>query len=89
MLRIQLDFNLDISYKQCRFLKTLLKKDFEFVLSNRDSIIAFYLSFVLLLAKIDFILEEQDYKKDELAAYDTSCIKIIFALLIKVVIFYI
>lgn len=36
----------------------LLKKDFKFILDSRNGIIIFNLSFILLLVKIDFILEE-------------------------------
>lgn len=57
-LKIQLNFSLDISYKQDRFFKTLLKKDFEFILYKANGTITFKLHFILLLGKIDFVLEK-------------------------------
>lgn len=47
--RVLLTLDLDASHKQDRFSKTLSKKSFVFGLSRRDNIIAFNLSFVLLL----------------------------------------
>lgn len=40
---------------------------------------------MVLLAKVDFILKEQGYKKDMLVAYGIGRIKIIFALSTEVV----
>lgn len=58
VLEILLNLSLDICYKNSKFLKTLLEKSLKFVSNNEDSILAFYLSFILLLAKIDLILKK-------------------------------
>lgn len=59
ILRISFDLSPDANYKGGRFFKALSKKNLEFVLSRRDSTIAFNLSLVLLPAEFDFISEEQ------------------------------
>lgn len=66
----------------------MLKKSLEFVLSRRDSIFAFNLSLILLPAKIDLISEKQSYKKDMLITHGISRVKIILALLTKVIALY-
>lgn len=53
------DLGLDTSYRQNKFFKILIKKSFEFILNNKNSIVALNLSFVLLLAEIDLILEKK------------------------------
>lgn len=58
ILEISLHFNLDASHKWGRFFKTLLEKDFKFILNRNNSIIAFNLSFVLLLAEVNLVLEK-------------------------------
>lgn len=88
MLKISLDFNPDATYKGSRFSKILPKKGFEFIPSRKNSTITLNWSFVLLLAKIDLILEEQDEKKDTLRARSTDYVKIVFILLTKVVTLY-
>lgn len=88
VLEILLTFGLDIGHKQDGFSKTLIKKSLKFVPNRREGTIAFNLSFVLLLAKVDPIPEEQDCKRDVLVARGTGCIKIVFALLTEVIIFY-
>lgn len=54
ILRILLNLNLDTGYKCNKFFKTLLK----FVLNKKNGIVTFNLSFMLLPAKIGFILEK-------------------------------
>lgn len=88
ILEIPLNFSPDIGYKQDRFSKALLKKSYEFVLNKKDGFIAFNLGFVLLLAKINSILEKQSYKKNLLMACDTSCVKMILTLLKKIITLY-
>lgn len=77
-----------MSYKCNRFFKILLKKNFKFILYTKDNIIAFNLSFMLLLAKVDFILKKQSYKKDVLMVYGIGCIKIVLILLTKIIVLY-
>lgn len=76
VLRVFFNFILDAIYKSNRFIKILLKKDFKFILSRVDNIVLFYLSFILLPAKIDFLLEEQGHKKNMLIVCDISYVKI-------------
>lgn len=89
MLRIPLDFSPDACYKGGRFSKTLLKEDFEFVSSKKDSTDTFNLSFVLLPAKIDPIPEKQSCEGDALRIRNINHIKIVLILSIKVVALYI
>lgn len=89
ILGILLNLGLDADYKQNRFSKTLLKKYFKFVLSKRNSTVAFDLDLVLLPAKIDSVVEKQNCKKYALRIRGIGCIEIILALLIKIVVFYI
>lgn len=84
-----LDFNLDANYKQVRFFKTLLKKDFKFVWSRKNNTIIYNISLVLLLTKIDLILKKPGYRKQILVACDFSFFEIVIIPVIKVVIFYI
>lgn len=86
ILGILLNFFLDISHKQNRFSKTLLKKFFKFVASKKDSTIRFNL---ILLAKVDSIAKKQNYKRYVFRMYNTSCIKKFFALLVKMIALYI
>lgn len=89
VLEISLNFKPDTGHKHNRFSKTLLKKDFKFVLSRRDNTIVFNLSFILLLIQNNPNLKEQSYKKNMLVAYDTGRIKIVLVLLTKVITLYI
>lgn len=89
ILRITLDLSPDAGHKSGRFSKTLPKKSLEFVPNRGDGIVTFNLSFVLLLAEVDLILEEQSCKKNALKTYNTSYIKMIFVLLAEVVALYI
>lgn len=88
MLRILLNFCLDIDYKQGGFSNILLKKSFKFISSKRNGIIAFYLSFVLLPVEVNPISKKQNYKKDTLVIHSIGHVEIILVLLIEVVIFY-
>lgn len=88
VLRISLDLNLNASHKGNKFSKTLLEKDPELILSGRNRTIVFNISFVLLQMGVNHILKKQSYKKDALGAYGSGHIKIILALLMKVVSLY-
>lgn len=65
LLILRILFNL-VVYKRGRFSKTLLKKGFEFVLEKKNSPISFFLGLILLLSKVDLILEKQSCKNDVL-----------------------
>lgn len=65
------------------------KEYFKFVLFKRSKLFLFNPSLMLLLAKVDLILEEQSYKKDTLEFGNTGCIEIALALLTKIIIFHI
>ena len=80
VLKILLDLSLDVSYKQGRFSKALSEKSFKLVLSKRNGIIVFNLSFVLLPAEVDPISEKQGCKRDAFVAYGSGRVKIIFTL---------
>lgn len=53
ILTISLNFYSDTGYEQDRFSNNLLKKYLKFILNKRNSIVAFNLSFILLLVKVD------------------------------------
>lgn len=89
MLKIALNLNLDASYKSGGFSKILSKKNLEFILSNGNGIILFYLSLLLLLVQINLILEKWGHKRDILIARDTGYIEIVFAFFTKLVALYI
>lgn len=89
MLRLLVDFSLDVSYKQYRFSKILLGKSLKFVPSKRGGINILNLGLVLLLIELDHILEKQNGKKNTFVAYSTSCIEIIPTLSTEIVAFYI
>lgn len=61
---------------------------FKFIISRGD-IITINQSFRMLLAKIDLVTKEQSYKENVFEAYSTDLVKMILALLIKVVALYI
>lgn len=89
VLKILLDFDLDIGQKQGRFFQTCLKKNLEFVTYKKNNYITFNLYFVLLPAKLDLISEKQILKKKALRTCSFKHIKRVLILLIKVVVFYI
>lgn len=64
-------------------------KSFKFVLGEGNNPITFNPSLILLPTKVDFILEEQDYKRDAFLAFDFSSFEIVFVLPIEVITFYI
>ena len=89
ILGVLLDLGPDASHKRDGFSKTLPEKDLEFVLSRRNSIVAFNPSFVLLPAEVNPISDEQDRERDAFVAYDSSYVKMIFTLLIEIIALYI
>lgn len=88
ILGILLNLNPDTDHKYSRFFETLFKKSLEFISNKRSNIITFDPSFMLLLAKIDLDSEEQRFKVNAFRIYGFMHIKIIFALLTKVVALY-
>lgn len=89
MIGVFFDPTLDAIYKYNRFFKTLLEKNFKSVLNRKDSIVTFYLSFVLLLLKIGPLFKEQNCKQNVFRTYSIGNIKIIIALLVEIITFYI
>lgn len=89
VLGIPLDLALDTSHKQVGFSKTLPKKSLKFVLSKKDGIVTFNLSFVLLPMEVNLVLEKKNCKKDAFIAYNSGRVKIIFTLSIEVIALYI
>lgn len=89
ILKILLDFCLNIDYKLDRFFQILLKKDIKFILIKKNNTVAFCGNFIFFSLKLDFFSEKQDYKKYALVIYNISYIKRIFAFLTKVIVFFI
>lgn len=67
------------------FLKFCQKKALNLFQVRKGSIIVFNLSFMLLSAEIDLVIEKHSCKRYIFRACDIGYIKIIFALSIKVV----
>lgn len=90
-LVLEVWFNLisDVVNKRSRFSKTLFEKNLKFILSRRSGPVTFVPGFSLLSADVDSIPEIRNSKKDAFMTFGSSCFKIIFALLIEIVIFYI
>lgn len=88
VLEISLDLSPDASHKSSGFSKALPEKKLKFVPSRRDGNVIFKLSFVLLPVEVDLIPEEQGREKYALRAHGTNCVKIIFGLLTKAVVFH-
>lgn len=84
-----LNFGLDISYKEGGFSEILSKRGLKFVLSKKNNTVAFNLGQILLLAKVDIILEKWGRKRDALVTYDTGYVKIVFALSTEIIALYI
>lgn len=89
VLQVAFDFTSDVINKYGAFFKTLLEKDFEFVLSKKSNPVLLNLSFMLLPAKLDSISKKKIYKKDVLMACDTGFVEIIFTLLAEMITLYI
>lgn len=51
---------------------------------GRSSFVIFKLDFILILAKVDFILKKKSYKKDVFVVFGSNNLKIVFSLPIKV-----
>lgn len=64
------------------------EKSLKFVLNKVGGTVAFNLSFVLLPAKNNLVIEEQGRKKNIFRVRGTGYIKIIFALLTKIIALY-
>lgn len=58
ILEFFFNFILDIIYKYGKFSKALLKKSLEFFSDEKNGPILFFLYFILLLLKIDFIIKK-------------------------------
>lgn len=85
ILKIALNFGPDVGHKWDEFFEVLLKKSLKFVPNKESGPITLNLGFMLLPTEVDLILEKQSCKENALMAYGTSCVKIILALLTKVI----
>lgn len=84
MLGILLNLGPDASHKQGKFSKILLENGLKFI-SSKESVIAFNLSLVMLLAKIDPLTEKQNRKEYAFKARGIGRVEIILILLTKIV----
>ena len=75
--------------KGLRFAQTLMKKGFEFLLSNKDISFVFYLTLVLLPAEQGGVFYKSSCKRNLVWLHGTSNGKVIFALLEDIIAFYI
>lgn len=88
ILEILLNCCSDAYYKCDKFSKSLLKKNLKFVSSKRDNTIAFYLGLMQLLVEVNPVAKEESCKKVVFMVHGIGYVKIILALLTKVVEFY-
>lgn len=58
ILKVFFNFVLDTIYKYSKFFKALLEKSLEFFPGEKGSPVLFFLRFMLLLLKIDFIIKK-------------------------------
>lgn len=84
-MEILLNLGSDASHEQGRFSKTLSEESFKFISSRRNGIIASKLSFVLLLAEINLVLEKQGRKGYAFVIRTSDHVEIIFTLSTKVI----
>ena len=77
VLQILLNLCPNASFEQGGFSKTLLQKSFEFDASKRNGIVAFNLSFILLLVEVNLVSEKQSHKRDAFVANSSGHVKII------------
>lgn len=83
-MKVTLNLIPNIVYKYRRFLRVFSKKNFEFVLYERDGSVTFEPGLILLLAKADFIPKKQSCQKDAFITLGLSGFEIVFALSIEV-----
>lgn len=88
---MKVPFNLisDANYKYIRFNKTFLKKNFQFVLYEKNARVMLDPSLILFPAKSDLILKEQSCKNDAFVVFSPSGIEIVVALLAKIKVLYV
>ena len=89
VLGIPLDCGLDAGHKQGGFSETLLGKGLKFVLSRGDGIVAFNLSFMLLLAKVNLVSKKRGRKEIAFVARGFGRVEIILTLLTNIIALYI
>lgn len=70
-----------------QFFKILLKKNSKLILNKKFKFILFFLYYMLLLLRFDYLLEKHSYKKDVIGIYSYKYFEIFFALLVKISIF--
>ena len=85
VLEIPLDLGPDASHEQGGFLETLPKKGLKFVPSRGDGIVAFHLSFVLLLAEVNPISKERGRKGDAFMARGSGRVEMILTLSTEII----
>lgn len=66
----------------------MLKKGLEFKSNKKNNIDVFNLRLMVLLIEVNLMPEKQSYKKNVLGVRGTGHVKIVFALLTKVVVFH-
>lgn len=89
ILKVCFDYVLNPIYKYNWFFKALWEKNLKFLLSEKDNLVLLLLYFILLPSKICSIIKNQNYKKGVFIVDGFNYLKIILALLIKIIKFYI
>lgn len=89
LLGVLFNFIPDVVCKYSRFSKTFFEKNLKFVPSKGKSLVICNLSLMLLLAKVNPILEEKGCKRDAFMTLDSSDFEIVLVLPTEIIIFYI
>lgn len=79
LLVLKFFFNLipDGIYKYNKFFKTFLKKGLKFVSYKKGNFVSFNSRFILLLAKVNFILKKWSYKGDTFMILSSSSFEMV------------
>lgn len=88
VLRVFLDFTLDIIHKSGEFSQTFSKKGFKLFLTRGCNSVALDPILVLLQMKEDPVLKKEGCKKYAFVAFDSSHFEMVLALLTEVVVFH-
>lgn len=88
VLKLFFNLTLNIIYKRSGFPKAFLKKDLKFVSCRRVSLVKFHLGLMLLVTKVDSILEEQNCKRNAFLAFCSSRFETVPVLLTEIVAFH-
>lgn len=89
ILKISLNFTLNIVHKHSKFSQIFPEKGLKFILWKKSGFVLVGIGFMLLLIEVNLIPEKQNCKKNAFVAFGSSDFKIVFTLSTKIILFYI